>query len=178
MWIAAKIAHKRLDSIYEDSNHISRNIDIISRLHHPMVLNFIGYSPINFKRKPKPVIITELSPNGSLADLINSQKESNTVFDDTLKLIIIYGIASSIAYLHDCNIIHGDLKPTNILLSDSMLPKIADFCFSNDNNSSLGIKGTPLYISPEIWEKNEYTKACDVYAFSIIVYEIMTSCCL
>ena len=40
--------------------------------------------------------------------------------------------------------------------------------------STAGFKGTPVYVPPEIWENNEYTKAGDVYAFSIVVYEILT----
>lgn len=88
------------------------------------------------------------------------------------------------SYLHSHDIIHRDLKPDNILMDQFYLPKIADFGLSKVNNSNSksmsykstnGIKGTPLYMSPEIWEKAEYTKACDVYAFAFIVYEIITN---
>lgn len=42
-------------------------------------------------------------------------------------------------------------------------------------NSTTNIKGTPLYIAPEIWSDQEYTPACDVYSYAIIVFEIVTS---
>ena len=126
-----------------------------------------------------------MQKNGSLEDLILLEKNHNHLsnFNDTQKLIIIYGIASAMSYLHSHNIIHRDLKPENILIDDFFFPKIADFGLSKINHqrqesmtmkSTDGIKGTPIYMSPEIWRNGEYSKASDVYAFAIIVYELIT----
>lgn len=129
------------------------------------------------------MIITEYASKSTLEDLISKERKSKTneYLNDTLKLIIIYGIASSMSYLHSHNIIHRDLKPENILLDDFLHPKLADFGFSKFTDSSqenlqsvIGTKGTPIYMSPEIWKKAEYSNACDVYAFALIVYEIIT----
>ena len=181
---AAKISIEIIDEdSQEDLLNLIREVDIISKLNHPLVLKFIYFSPINFKKKNKPVIITEYASKGTLEDLISKERKSKTneYLNDTLKLIIIYGIASSMSYLHSHNIIHRDLKPENILLDDFLHPKLADFGFSKFTDSSqenlqsvMGTKGTPIYMSPEIWEKAEYSNACDVYAFAFIVYEIMT----
>ena len=82
------------------------------------------------------------------------------------------------SYLHSHNIIHRDLKPENILINNCLFPKIADFGLSKINepnfiNTTINtIKGTPIYISPEIWDKMEYDKPCDVYAFAIVLYEL------
>ena len=87
-------------------------------------------------------------------------------------------------YLHSLEIIHRDLKPENILLDKYLCPKLADFGLSkyiNDNQeqneikSSDDVKGTPSYLSPEIWSTNEYSKAGDVYLFALILYEIITN---
>lgn len=125
---AAKISIKTIENSDTLKLDILREVNIISKLSHPSVLKFITYSPINFKKKSKPVIITELATNGSLEDLIlmernGSNKKIN--YDDTQKLIIIYGIAAGMSYLHSHNIIHRDLKPGNILLDDFLFPKIA-----------------------------------------------------
>ncbi|KAK8837065.1 hypothetical protein M9Y10_037114 [Tritrichomonas musculus] len=184
--LVAKISINKIEKDSTSQLHdISREVNIISKLNHPSILKFIFYSPFDFKKKPKPVIITEFASNGSLDELIRkSQNSASFNFDMTHKLIIIYGIASAMSYLHSHDIIHRDLKPDNILLDDFLFPKVADFGLSkiaHKNQESMtmksmfGVKGTPIYISPEIWSKAEYSKPGDVYAFSIIVYEIMTS---
>ena len=178
--LVAKIS---INKIEEDSVNqlldISREVNILSKINHPSVLKFIFYSPLNFKGKPKPVIITEFAINGSLEELFKKREKINM----TQKLIIIYGIASAMSFLHNNDIIHRDLKPANILLDQYLFPKIADFGLSKFSQkskenltmkSAVAIKGTPIYMSPEIWYEVKYTKSCDVYAFAMIVYEIIT----
>lgn len=178
---AAKISKSYLTQCSDDDvKNLEREINIISKLDHPGILKFIGYTKFNFNRKPKPTIITEIITNGSLEDILELERKSrgNPKWDDTKKLINIYGIASAMAYLHKRDIIHRDLKPANILLDDYLFPKISDFGLSkiiDDENNKLrsGFKGTYAYSSPEMFD-NIYSKAGDVYAFGIIVYEIIT----
>lgn len=164
--------------------NLYREVNITAKFHHPTILGFIGYSPIDLNQTNRPVILTEYAPNGSLAHLLklSSQGLALDGYDDTKKLIIIYGIASGMSYLHSKKILHRDLKTGNILVDDRLFPKIADFGLSKQYHdkttvvtpdSTINIKGTPLYIAPEIWENQQYTPQGDVYAFAFIVYEIM-----
>lgn len=179
---AAKVSNKSLDSF--DKNYqisFKREVLIISKVHHPSILRFIGLSMTSFNGDNKPVIITDFLPNGSLEDILILSHKScpPTQWNDTMKLICVYGIASAMSFLHENNIVHRDLKPANILLNQFLFPIIADFGLSKDEDmqiSQSGIKGTPLYIAPEVWDPDndkeiDYKKA-DVYAFSIILYEI------
>lgn len=87
-------------------------------------------------------------------------------------------------YLHANGIIHGDLKPENILIDSDFYPRIGDFglskCFPDSLTNSMkltisGQFGTPLYMSPELLnESNTIGPGIDVYAFSLILYEIIT----
>lgn len=187
---AAKISIRSID---DDNNNnynstdvkleISREVDIISKINHPSILKFIFFSPHNYKNKQKPVIITELASNGTLSDFISEKPKIK--LNATQKLIIVYGICSGMSYLHSHDIIHRDLKPENILIDDFLFPKISDFGLSKIKNSSRGqiniessqnaLKGTPAYMAPEIWLNREYSKSSDVYAFSIILYEIFSN---
>ena len=181
---AAKISLTELNDTKKSLfKNLKREINIISQLNHPSVLRFIGYSPIDFKQESYPVIMTEYSSNGSLEDVIKSERKfiPPSSWSDTKKLINIYGIASAMSYLHAHNIIHRDLKPANILEDDNFYPKIADFGLSKiyhqniesmTSQSTIGFKGTPIYTAPEIWLYNEFSKSGDVYSFSIILYEL------
>lgn len=179
--LAAKVLTQQLN---EDLNisDVQREINIILKLTHPAVLKFYGYCLNDFKNKPRLVIITDFASNGTLKDLLAKERENGSyhILNATRKLIIIYGIANAMLYLHSHNIIHRDLKPENILLDEYLHPKIADFGLSKKFNKSAidstnDLKGTPIYMAPEIYNSHEYTKAVDVYAFALIVYEIMTN---
>ena len=183
---AAKILQNAIDDISCDQMlSISHEVNIMSKLNHPSILKFYGYSPVNFENQKNPIILTEFAPNGDLKHIIQLERQSMAVsgWDDTKKLIIIYGIASGMSYLHKNDIIHRDLKPENILMDNLLFPKISDFGLSkitqSGNNqtmqSNANVKGTPIYIAPEIWETQKYGKEGDVYSFSLILYEIMTN---
>ncbi|KAK8891101.1 hypothetical protein M9Y10_028306 [Tritrichomonas musculus] len=112
----------------DDLIYLSNEVNIISNLNHPSFMRFIGYSPFDFKKKRKPVILTEFFINDSLKT--GADIES---WNDTKKLINIFGIASAMAYLHSSNIIHRDLQPSNIYLDDYLSPKIGDFWIIEKN---------------------------------------------
>lgn len=187
-----KYAAKRVLLLIDDSEDSSnkakflfREIGIMSALNHPSFVRSIGFSPLDFEGSFYPTLIMEYAPNGSLRDLIflESKNETPTEWNDTTKLITIYGIASGMAYLHKNNIIHRDLKPENILMDKSYHPLITDLGLAKSidqmpNNlntqTTESVKGSPAYISPEIFNDMTYSFAGDVYAFGLIVNEIFT----
>ena len=175
---AAKILNQNMNlNSRDDMIRLIREVNINAGLNHPAILKFIGYN-----HEPSPTFIFEYCKNGSLLSIINDSDKFSDLWNETKKLITIFGIASGMKYLHSNNIIHRDLKPENILVDNFMFPKIADFGLSkqlhiNQNSvtpqSSFGIKGTCLYIAPEVYKTKESTKSSDVYAFGMILYEII-----
>lgn len=88
------------------------------------------------------------------------------------------------SYLHSQNILHRNLKPSNILIDELIHPKLADFGLAKNINENddrnkrkdeTPILGTYIYDAPEVFSNLEYSKATDVYSFALVVYEIMTN---
>ncbi|KAK8858250.1 hypothetical protein M9Y10_013351 [Tritrichomonas musculus] len=163
----------------DDEQSPMRMTKIIYNIDYPSVLEIIGYSKAKFENELRTVVITEYYPNGNLSDMINSEKSGNPFpgWNMTKKLISIYGIASGILYMHMRNYIHRDLKPSKIVMDESLFPKIRGFnvlISCDDEAMEKHFKGTPEYMAPEILRREQSTKAMDVYSFAMIVYELIT----
>jgi serine/threonine protein kinase len=117
----------------------------------------------------------EFAVNGSLRSAVN-QIPRPSFMDGTGIAIIISGVAYGMAFIHSKGIIHRDLKPENILLDERGWPKIGDFGSSRFVDLKLTqtiMVGTPLYMAPEMYNINQYTKAVDVFSYGLIIYELL-----
>lgn len=170
-----------------DIKSIEQAIYINKKLNHPSILKYVGYSLTDFENKPNPIILMEYSKVIFYDNIIRNDVGDDyylSELTDTQKLIIIYGIAIGMSYLHSHNIIHRNLKLENILIDESFYPKINGFDYSieipsnfsqTESIKELLYKGSPRYFSPEIRDNIEYSKSSDVYAFGILMYEIISN---
>ena len=180
---SSDVAVKRLPKDFDKEawENLENEIQILCHLHHPNITLFQGAS-----LNPSTLsIISELC----VSDL---EKYLPTVESLINRLEIARGICKGMSWLHECGIVHLDLKPANILVTSQGTPKITDFGYSRvlrrnkltskfKNNLSQG--GTPWYTSPERWRdlifsdtspKDEDEKPSDVYSFAIILWQIIT----
>lgn len=146
----------------EDNRVILAEIEQIEPLHDISLANFITFIPPRSNHSYR--IVTEYYPNGSLENLMNKIVKNNPPegWSPTKMSIIIYGIALGLKFLHDKGIIHGNLKPSNILLDDQLQPKLVDYGFKRDDANS-------QYFPPEFFLHEEYTLASDIYSFGMIL---------
>jgi serine/threonine protein kinase len=112
---------------------------------------------------------------GSLDTLLYNSAQS-AALTATQKVKIITGIVLGMRYLHACGVMHRDLKPGNVLLTKGLSCKIADLGsarLEDPNSSALTSNlGTSSYMAPEI-AKGEYGKPVDVFAFGVMLWEIV-----
>jgi serine/threonine-protein kinase len=154
---------------------LMREVTALRELAHPCVLEIVGYWLPAGQNKAQ--IGTKYAGNGSLRDALDDCKEGRpgVFIDDTGKAIIIAGIVLGMKFIHSRGFMHRDLKPANILLDDRGWPKIGDLGsskFVDLGLSSTMNVGTPYYQAPEMCGY-EYNEAVDVYAFALILYEIL-----
>ena len=117
-------------------------------------------------------MICEYCHNGSLYDILRNDKKNR--FSELEARKFTRAILNGIHHCHQNNIAHCDMKPANILLSNSEEWKICDFGNSMQNtNKNVGLNrrsGTPLFISPEMFSGESYGNNVDMWALGLVVY--------
>ncbi|OHT11431.1 hypothetical protein TRFO_19060 [Tritrichomonas foetus] len=160
-----------------DDQMILREIEIFAKIKGPGILPFHGISLTNFEGEPYPTIFTKYMKNGSLGEMLRQEKlrKAPTEWNNTKKMINIYGICVAMAFIHKNNVIHRDLKPDNILLDENCYPFLSDFGMSKLVDSTSNVKtmngGTPAFMAPEIYTNSPYNSKVDVYAFGMLLYQ-------
>jgi serine/threonine protein kinase len=137
------------------------------------VLRIVGYSLLTHSKPAQ--IGTKFAANGSLRDALDRSPRP-TFLDETGIAIIVVGIVVGMRFIHGRGILHRDLKPANILLDEHGYPQIGDLGSSRLGDLGLTMTaqvGTPLYMAPETYDDCDYTQAVDVYAFGLMLYELI-----
>jgi len=149
----------------------------MTRLRCPYVLNFVGASFV----EGKTCLVTELCTNGSVSDVVFSDKNFNYL----LMLKVALDMAKAISFLHTNGVLHRDIKPDNFLIVSlsakaPVSVKIADFGTSRsitqaqESFNHTAALGTPIYMAPEILEHKPYSAKIDVYSFGIMLWVLYT----
>ena len=145
---------------------------LLSRLRHPCITTVMGAVITN---KVDPMLVMEYMEYGSLYDLLHNETMDA---GGEILLQITRDIVQGLQFLHASKppILHGDLKAKNILVDSRFRAKVADFGFSHIKQQKKGasvLRGTPFYMAPEyLRRQSEYTSRCDIYSFSMIMYEM------
>lgn len=154
-----------------------REIDLMNKLRHKNIVQFIGASKV----PNKLAIVTEFIELGNVASLLTKGPIAYA-----LKLKIALDAARAMSFLHSNGILHRDLKPENLLLNSMTMDmsgvtvKLADFGTSRAvsekiiaNKYTTGI-GTPIYMAPEILEGENYGLKADIFSFGVLLWVLFT----
>jgi serine/threonine protein kinase len=144
---------------------------VVASLIHPNIVGVIDYGEF----EGSPYMVMPYLPGGTLVQRLGQPLP----WQEAIKLVL--PIAEALDYAHNQNIIHRDVKPSNILLTQRGQPMLTDFGIAkilereaaqNLTGTGMGI-GTPEYMAPEQWTG----KAClqsDLYSLGVVLYELVT----
>tara|TARA_S200000501_G_scaffold345085_1_gene357433 strand:- start:35 stop:988 length:954 start_codon:yes stop_codon:yes gene_type:complete len=152
---------------------LMKEIEILSSLRHPRLVQFMGVAFDN--NNHVPFIIMEKIPGTTLQDVLDNKYYS---FKRGSKTHIIQQLIDVLLFLHNCKppIIYRDLKPDNIMLDiQQQNIKLTDFGLSRfmpetDEYYLTGETGTVRYMAPEVYKKEPYDLNVDVYSLGLIIY--------
>jgi serine/threonine protein kinase len=162
-----------------------RELEILSSLSHPVIVKFLGHNFLSLTDSECPSIILEYAENGSLETLLN---KDSSVLTPTVRMKILYGVISAIAFLHDADVIHRDLKPDNIVLDANYEPRLVDFNQSIATDHDEGEdgadchidftasrdRGSLAYTGREVIAGKTYDSSADVVAFGNVMLRLIT----
>ncbi|CAM8914523.1 unnamed protein product [Rhodiola kirilowii] len=160
------------------SSQFRSEVEVLAKIDHRNLVKLLGYIEMENER----IIITEYVPNGTLREHLDGQRDKILDFNQRLEISI--DVAHALTYLHlfaEKQIIHRDVKSSNILLTERYRAKVTDFGFARlgsvDAEKShivTRVKGTMGYLDPEYMRTFQLTPKSDVYSFGVLLIEILT----
>jgi serine/threonine-protein kinase len=150
-----------------------REAKSLGRLSHPNIVGVIDYGDY----EGLPYLVMVYLSGGTLKDRLGKPLP----WRDAIQMII--PIAHALEYVHSQNIINRDVKPSNILMTETGQPMLTDFglvkLFGQQEKDTTSLTssgtglGTPDYMAPEQWT-GEPTAQSDLYSLGVVLYEMIT----
>ena len=151
----------------KDLRSLRQEIEILMKLRHENIIMMLDW----FETKTEICVITEFA-QGDLFEIV----EEDARLPEAVVQNIAKQLVRALHYLHSNRIIHRDMKPQNILLSEGGAVKLCDFGFARAMSSNTvvltSIKGTPLYMAPELVQELPYTHTVDLWSLGVILFEL------
>lgn len=168
--VAVKVLSPYIAQDPKFKSRFKREIELLLELKHPNVVPVLDYG----EAEGLAYIVMPFMPRGTLYNRLEAgpltPQEGVQLIDD---------VAAGLQFAHDHGIVHRDVKPSNILLSDEGRALLSDFGFAHvgDLSGSLtgsAVIGTPAYMSPEQCQGHAVTPRSDQYSLGIVLYQICT----
>ena len=150
-----------------------REAKALARLTHANIVKVLDYG----KYENKPWLVMPYLPGGTLKQKLHGKPMD---YQEAASLLI--PIARALAYAHEQGMVHRDVKPSNILITQSGDPMLTDFGIAKIIGSEVTVDltgtsvtiGTPEYMAPEQATSKNVDSRADIYALGVVLFEMLT----
>uniref|UniRef100_A0ACD5WLN9 Uncharacterized protein n=1 Tax=Avena sativa TaxID=4498 RepID=A0ACD5WLN9_AVESA len=158
-----------------ENEQFANEVIIQSQVIHKNIVRLIGCC----LEVDIPMLVYEFLCNGSLEQILHGNNKVPLTL--CRRLSIAAESADGLAYIHsktNTKILHGDVKPANILLDSNFVPKISDFGISRliarDKQHTGSVIGDMSYVDPVYLQTGLLTEKSDVYSFGVVILELIS----
>jgi serine/threonine protein kinase len=163
--VVLKVPHAEFEGTSRNSARFAHEARIIAKLDHPGVVKLI---PVT--EKSRTYVVLEYLEGKTLYDVL--QRRRPLLVCEALQLAS--RLCDILEYIHRHDVIHRDLKPGNILISEDGNPHIIDFGIAKSRGMELSsTMGTPEYMAPEQMHGGRVDARTDIYSLGIILREMV-----
>ncbi|KAM8812681.1 serine/threonine-protein kinase 33 [Rhynchonycteris naso] len=176
MWAIKKVNKEKAGS--SAVKLLEREVSILKIVKHEHIIHLEQV----FETPTKMYLVMELCKDGELKEILTLKGH----FSENETRWIIQSVASAIAYLHDNDIVHRDLKLENIMVKSSFIDannemnlniKVTDFGLAvKHGRSEVMLQttcGTPIYMAPEVINAHYYSQQCDIWSIGVMTYMLL-----
>ena len=161
---------------------VKKEAQVLQQIQHPNIVAFVG---AHLVPNSQLMVVMEYCTRGSLREELHGVRARRAAKGNVpvpFRLDLARQIAAGLCYMHHCGLVHRDIKPDNVLITEGYVAKIADFGLArvlrgtraNHSATGPGI-GTDWYMAPEQWGTMKLTSKVDVYAFGVLLNEMLTN---
>ncbi|XP_061650656.1 serine/threonine-protein kinase PLK4 isoform X2 [Phyllopteryx taeniolatus] len=169
--VAIKMIDKKLMCKAGLVQRVRQEVEIHCRLKHPSIVELYNF----FEDENYVYLVLEMCHNGEMNRYL---KERKVPFSEEEARLFMDQIVNGMLYLHTNHIIHRDLTLSNLLLTNNMEIKIADFGLATQlklpNEKHYTMCGTPNYIAPEVVTRGPHGLESDVWSLGCMLFAFLT----
>jgi hypothetical protein len=173
--VAVKLFHRRLDDPVSGAADFRRECQVASVLSaHPGIVTLRG---AGIAGSGRPWLAMDFAPNGTLADTVRNTPGRAIPLERALDLTAVLADALAWAHRLPSPVVHGDLKPANILLDAAGRPLLTDFGVASrlgDGHSVTVTQFTQTHAAPEVLRDGRASVSADVWSLTATLVELLT----
>ncbi|AED91875.1 Protein kinase superfamily protein [Arabidopsis thaliana] len=150
---------------------LQKELELLAGLRHRNLMSLRAY----VRESDEFSLVYDYMPNGSLEDVMNKVRTKEVELGWEIRLRVAVGIVKGLQYLHfscETQILHYNLKPTNVMLDSEFEPRLADCGLAKIMPSSH--TAVSCYSAPESSQSNRYTDKSDIFSFGMILGVLLT----